>query len=631
MSIPIRPVAPDQTRIELGSRGENEARIIRWAALLPKWRETYGAGTVVLLHQRLGDTQPYPAAIQVEGDNIDWTVTAADTARAGQGSCELQYIVEDSVVKSKRWQTLVFYSLEEPGPAPEPVEGWVRQLVESTDAAVAAGLAELQEAGSAGVEDLQESRTAGLEALQQAQTAGLEALRETAAEGCTALQEAGETARAAVEEARSQAEQQLAGMAQSYSKGESDARYAPIQSALTVSAAGDDLVTLSPTVPWALQGLKLFGRTVQDGVPSPESPVPLVSAGGGGNLLASIKGAQLFQPNVRSASGYGLTWDCDGDIWHVYGVVDKLYPRVSLETPISFVSGEYTMSVSFLKGGFADVANRVAFYNADANKYFQVGNNGFSTQEFEEIEFNYIILGNIPIGASVDVEFSIMVNTGRNVMPYTPYENPQSFTILTPNGLPGLPVTSGGNYKDSSGQQYISNILDFTSGTYTQKCAAEVLQGTPSFAATEYENRFLWSNCFSTAYMDGSAQAISSFAAWKAWGTSLNGSNVFAVYGNGLYFSPATTMTAEEVNTLFAQMIASETPPMIVAQLATPITEPIDAETMAAYAALQSYWDTTNVICNGCGIQATALADANQSMDNLSRRIAALESVQTNL
>lgn len=505
MSIPIRPVAPDLTRIELGSRGENEARIIRWTNLLPKWRETYGAGTVVLLHQRLGDTQPYPATIQVEGDNIDWTVTAADTARAGQGSCELQYIVEDSVVKSKRWQTLVFCSLEEPGPAPEPVEGWVRQLVECTDAAVAAGLTELQEAGSAGVEDLQESRTAGLEALQEAQTAGLEALRETAAEGCTALQEAGETARAAVEEARSQAEQQLAGMAQSYSKGESDARYAPIQSALTVSTAGDDLVTLSPTVPWALQGLKLFGRTVQDGVPSPEHPVPLVSAGESG-----------------------------------------------------------TLTVQVTDGG----------------------------------------------GES------------------------QSLTLQTPNGLPGIPVSSGGNYTDESGQQWICNLFDFKSGTIYIHCKAYTISGTPSFVETkDYPGRFIWDKSLPYTFEGGDKNALSSFSKFASWGLPSSSENTFAVNKQGLYYSPpaSSQMTGEEVNALFAQMIASENPPMIVAQLATPITEPIDAETMAAYAALQSYWGTINVICNGCGIQATALADATRYMADLSQRIAALESAQTNL
>lgn len=562
MSIPIRPVAPDQTRIELGSRGENEARIIRWAALLPKWRETYGAGTVVLLHQRLGDTQPYPAAIQVEGDNIDWTVTAADTARAGQGSCELQYIVEDSVVKSKRWQTLVFYSLEEPGPAPEPVEGWVRQLVESTDAAVAAGLAELREAGSAGVEDLQESRTAGLEALQEAQTAGLEALRETAAEGCTALQETGETARAAVEEARSQAEQQLAGMAQSYSKGESDTRYAPVESALKVSASGDDLVTLSPTVPWVLQGLKLFGRTVQDGVPSPEHPVPLVSAGNRGSIKVQVIGKNLipfpYVDNSGVKNGITLTVNDDGRI-ACNGIATATTSGFMLSDS-SFLKGRVIASGLGTKLRFSCVKIENGVPNWSTQKIITNG-------AFAELNGKYqLYLFPTTTGVSFNNEtVSPMLNYGSHLEEYSPYIS-QQLTILTPNGLLGIPVPSGGNYTDAFGQQYISNILDFATGTET----------------------------IALAQID-----------------SYNDEEI-----PGAYMSTTGVLT---------------TGATVIYALSTPTTQPIDTETMAAYAALQSYWGTTNVVCEGCGIQAAALADANQYMDNLSQRIAALESAQTQI
>lgn len=565
MSIPIRPVAPDQTRIELGSRGENEALIIRWAALLPKWRETYGAGTVVLLHQRLGDTQPYPATIQVEGDNIDWTVTAADTARAGQGSCELQYIVEDSVVKSKRWQTLVFCSLEEPGPAPEPVEGWVRQLVESTDAAVAAGLAELREAGSAGVEDLQESRTAGLEALQEAQTAGLEALRETATEGCTALQETGETARAAVEEARSQAEQQLAGMAQSYSKGESDARYAPIQSALTVSAAGDDLVTLSPTVPWALQGLKLFGRTVQDGVPSPEHPVPLVSAGDNGTTPVSLYSTNLLS-GVSYSTDHGLTLSKNEDgtfSLNGTGTGDSPIGLYFLGTygdlTLKFPKGDYSYYVSGLPSG-SNIRIRTT-----ANNELTASSDSQLVVTQNDIAQVLIILQPNQTFSNTIIKPVLLVGNSAQEKFYSA-STPSGLTISTPNGLPGIPVDDGGNYTDSSGQQWISNTLDFSAGLET----------------------------IVLAQID-----------------SYNGEEI-----PGAYMSTTGALT---------------TGATVIYALSTPTTQPIDAETLAAYQALQSYYGTTNVICDGVGIQATALADATQYVSDLSQRIAALESVQTNL
>ena len=47
--------------------------------------------------------------------------------------------------------------------------------------------------------------------------------------------------------------------------------------------------------------------------------------------------------------------------------------------------------------------------------------------------------------------------------------NTQTFSPQTPNGLPGLPVDSGGNYTDSNGQQWICDEMDFKRGKYVQR------------------------------------------------------------------------------------------------------------------------------------------------------------------
>ena len=81
-------------------------------------------------------------------------------------------------------------------------------------------------------------------------------------------------------------------------------------------------------------------------------------------------------------------------------------------------------------------------------------------------------------------------------------------------------------------------------------------------------------------------------------------------------------MTADEVNALFATMIASDTPPTILGQLETPIETPIPAEELAAYKALQTYDGTTNVMAtNGAGLSLRYIADTQKYIDN---KIAAL-------
>lgn len=48
-------------------------------------------------------------------------------------------------------------------------------------------------------------------------------------------------------------------------------------------------------------------------------------------------------------------------------------------------------------------------------------------------------------------------------------ENTQHLTIPTTNGLPGIKVTSDGNYTDENGQQWICDELDFKRGKYVQR------------------------------------------------------------------------------------------------------------------------------------------------------------------
>lgn len=45
----------------------------------------------------------------------------------------------------------------------------------------------------------------------------------------------------------------------------------------------------------------------------------------------------------------------------------------------------------------------------------------------------------------------------------------QTLPVQTPNGLPGIPVNSGGNYTDADGQQWICDEVDFERGVYVQR------------------------------------------------------------------------------------------------------------------------------------------------------------------
>ena len=63
----------------------------------------------------------------------------------------------------------------------------------------------------------------------------------------------------------------------------------------------------------------------------------------------------------------------------------------------------------------------------------------------------------------------LQVEEASEATSYEPYHTPHTLTIPTPNGLPGIPVSSGGNYTDEQGQQWICDEVDLERGVYVQR------------------------------------------------------------------------------------------------------------------------------------------------------------------
>lgn len=118
------------SKINLGRQGENQARKVVFD-VLRAWREEFGStGAASLIVQRSEDTAPYPVTMGEENGVLTWTVSAADTAYAGEGKAELRYTVGSTVVKSCIYKTVVRATLGDgTSKPPEAYKSWVDEVL----------------------------------------------------------------------------------------------------------------------------------------------------------------------------------------------------------------------------------------------------------------------------------------------------------------------------------------------------------------------------------------------------------------------------------------------------------------------------------------------------------------------
>lgn len=233
-----------------------------------------------------------------------------------------------------------------------------------------------------------------------------------------------------------------------------------LEEILVEEVTGTKEIVAEGTVPWKLQGLSVYGKSTQ----------------------ASTTGAQLL--NISSEETFIGT--------KTFSVAPGTVFPLMFCASIEAEQGEDTIMVKFLKQG--------------EGIYTTYTNPGDVIIPFTfNFEFDSILLGasdNVSNSQGKTVTYrNAMLNSGSTALPWEPYtsgqpspspdypqeivtagsdgtiditvsdnaDQSQQLSISTPNGLPGIPISSGGNYTDADGQQWVCDEVDFEKGVYVKK------------------------------------------------------------------------------------------------------------------------------------------------------------------
>lgn len=193
-------------------------------------------------------------------------------------------------------------------------------------------------------------------------------------------------------------------------------------------------IAVDDAFPAPLCGLTVYGKSTQDGTPTPDAPVPIVSAGDGGSVAVKVTGKNRMPPNLK--------------------VNDVVECFIKKNTPITLV----------FKGDLVSQGGNILFFDENNNQNWFGIDKGKAEHHVKYpvdlTKFQYLL--------SDMASENVCLTWNASSPDYEPYRE-QLLTLPTPTGLPGTPVTSGGNYTDQSGQQWMCDEVDLEKGVKVQR------------------------------------------------------------------------------------------------------------------------------------------------------------------
>lgn len=380
-----------------------------------------------------------------------------------------------------------------------------------------------------------------------------------------------------------------------------------------------------------LDNLKIYGKSVQNGTPTPDSPVPIVSTGDKGRVNISIHGKQLFDASklpTKSAGGATVTNNGDGSF--TCTATNNLssdlhtFKEFSTEDSKAMIKSGY-ICVQPEATGLPYVTGYPYFYVKVTNStglLCEVRSNKGKTDKFEltqemvdDVEFKITIgiygqRGNNTIAKTIR---PMLYQDGDGT--WEPFKPLQSLSIPTANGLLGIPTESGGNYTDQKGQQWICDSIDLGRGKYVHRVKKLVLNGTENFIFDKINDYGIANFFIKLPIKSKARKSFCSHLLNKDTSIAEAKDEGFTIVINEGIFLRFNSTRIDTVEALKAWLKEN---PVTIIYMNEPLTESdIPAEVFEAYKKLYSNYPST-VIKNysGTDMELSYVADTKNYTDN---------------
>ena len=347
------------------------------------------------------------------------------------------------------------------------------------------------------------------------------------------------------------------------------------------------------------------------GLPSPNMNFPqnIINVGDDGDVGVEVYGKNLCpmsdfnsmssngKSNTYDSSTHTITMNDDTALSNFTGRYCRPYSnkfKIGVKYTISFdIRGTAGKKVSC---GWDTGRTEITLKNT----YERYSSTKVATRVDEVVSFYSIATQDGGLASGEYLQFAnVQIEVGE-ASEYVEYRPMQTLTVASPNGLAGIPVASGGNYKDTDGQEWVCDEIDFERGVYIQRITEKVIDGNSAIETDGADSnpwrKYVWIN---DAKRKAGCQGfcdklINRTSVDLIKGNSINnaGFNISKDY-NVIYFNIGYLMEEDTVEA--AKAVLANNPLTVKYALETPIETALTPEQIAAYKALVSYNPSTTI------------------------------------
>lgn len=227
---------------------------------------------------------------------------------------------------------------------------------------------------------------------------------------------------------------------------------------------------------------KIYGWSKQDGDPTPENPVEIVSAGSDGKIRIEVKGKNLlnFEEFLKTR---GVIYTKESESYQITDI------KYAYHNPYKFSSEDIEVAISGIVDDITSKGARVEALDSSKQLVASIS----AGKGFVKCKASYIRINHTEKG--IYNMQKVQIERGVTATAYEPYHEPQSLSIQTPTGLPAIPVDTGGNYTDANGQQWISDYVDLKRGKYVQNVWQKTFDGSEDEKWKKGSIHYVYSEC----------------------------------------------------------------------------------------------------------------------------------------